>query len=280
MRKVIGLLRLTRVVNSSMMGFATIIGAIIALKRTLPTLTEASLGFITAFTLTGASMIVNDYYDRLVDAVNEPNRPIPSGTVSTREALVYAATLVVIGLSAAFITSLPCLLAATLSLTMSTAYNTKGKALGLIGNLMVSFCVAIPFIYGGLTVRSTVEPLLLLFSSMAFLSNTGREVTKGIVDVEGDRIRSLRTVALVSGPRKAAALATSLYVSAVSLSLIPLIFNMVKLTYLILVAVSDIGFLALSALLLKDFSKENARMVKRAVLVCMMMGLTAFLVGV
>jgi hypothetical protein len=52
------------------------------------------------------------------------------------------------------------------------------------------------------------------------------------------------------------------------------------LTYLILVSVSDIGFLALSALLLKDFSKENARMVKRAVLVCMMMGLIAFLVGV
>lgn len=280
MKKIIGLLRLTRIVNSSMMGFATIIGAIIALKGTLPLPIEVSLGFITAFTLTGASMVVNDYYDRLVDAVNEPDRPIPSGTISTRDALLYAATLVVIGLSVAFITSLPCLLVATLSLTMSTAYNTKGKALGLIGNLMVSFCVAIPFIYGGLTVRSTVEPLLLLFSSMAFLSNTGREVTKGIVDVEGDRIRSLRTVALVHGPKKAAMLAMAFYVSAVLLSPIPLILKIVTLNYLILVVVSDIGFLVSSTLLLKDFSKENARTIKRAILFCMMMGLAAFVAGV
>ena len=250
MRKIIGLLRLIRVVNSSMMGFATIIGAIIALKGTLPSSMEISLGFITAFTLTGASMVVNDYYDRLVDAVNEPDRPIPSGTISTKEALLYAAALVAIGLSAAFVTSLLCLLAATISLTMSTAYNTKGKALGFIGNLMVSFCVAIPFIYGGIIVRSTVEPLLLLFSLMALLSNTGREVTKGIVDVEGDRIRRLRTVALVHGPKKAAMLAMAFYVSAVLLSPIPLILNLVTLNYLILVVVSDIGFLISSILLL------------------------------
>lgn len=280
MRKMIGLLRLTRVVNSSMMGFATIIGAVIALKGTFPSLMEISLGFITAFTLTGASMVVNDYYDRLVDAVNEPSRPIPSGTVSTKEALVYAAALVVIGLSTAFIVSLPCLLVATISLTMSTVYNTKGKVLGFVGNLMVSFCVAIPFIYGGAMVRSAVEPLLLLFSFMAFFSNTGREVTKGIVDVEGDRVRSLRTVALLYSPKKAAVLATALYVLAVLLSPIPLILGIVTLNYPIVVVISDIGFLVSSALLLKDSSRENARMIKRAVLFCMVMGLTAFVVGV
>lgn len=29
--------------------------------------------------LTGYTQTINDYYDREIDAINEPNRPIPSG---------------------------------------------------------------------------------------------------------------------------------------------------------------------------------------------------------
>ena len=38
----------------------------------------------------GASQIINDYCDREVDAINEPDRPIPSGRVSERRAFQFA----------------------------------------------------------------------------------------------------------------------------------------------------------------------------------------------
>ena len=34
--------------------------------------------------LTGYTQTINDYYDREIDAINEPNRPIPSGAARCR----------------------------------------------------------------------------------------------------------------------------------------------------------------------------------------------------
>ena len=41
-------------------------------------------------------------------------------------------------------------------------YNTKGKKTGLLGNLVVSFNVALPFFYGGVAVNN-LRPLLFVF---------------------------------------------------------------------------------------------------------------------
>jgi len=278
--KAIGFIKVTRIINSLMMGFAVLIGETIALRGSPPHFMSTLLGFITAFTLTGASMAVNDYYDRAVDAVNEPNRPIPSGIISPKETLVYAAALVIIGMLSAFFTNYACLITAAISLAVSMFYNTKGKASGLAGNFMVSFSVAIPFVYGGLVVKQIVNLSLLLFSSMAFLSNTGREVTKDIVDVEGDKIRNLKTIALVYGPKKAAIVAAFFYISAVFFSVIPIFLNLVTSSYTLPVVASDFGFIFCSMLLLKNFSRDNARFIKNTVLICMIAGLAAFIIGI
>ena len=47
---------------------------------------------------------------------------------------------------------------------------------------------------------------------MAFLSNTGREITKGIVDVKGDSAEKVKTLAVRYGEKKAAIVATVFYV--------------------------------------------------------------------
>jgi len=60
-----------------------------------------SWAFIAGLLLTGplvcgASQIVNDWFDREVDAINEPNRPIPSGRVPGSQALWFAVIWTVI----------------------------------------------------------------------------------------------------------------------------------------------------------------------------------------
>ncbi len=278
-----GFFRLIRPLNGLMMGFAVIVGASLFIVE-LPSygkVLKLLLGYITAFSLTGASMAINDYYDREIDRVNEPSRPIPSGLIKPRESLFFAAFLTAAGLIAAAFTSLPCLIIATTSWLVSATYATRGKRTGLPGNFLVSACVAIPFIYGGFLAGQGLNPKILLFSALAFLSNTGREVIKGIADVEGDKAKGIRTIAVSHGRTAAAYAGSSFYLSAVLLSILPMLFSppLVSAWFIPPVALADAGFILSSAKILRDPSKENARKVKNMSLLWMALGLIAFFAG-
>ena len=280
-----GYLRLMRPVNCAMMGVAVIVGAALARPNSLGfSWSTLVYGFVTGFTLTAASMAINDYYDREIDAVNEPNRPIPSGTVRPKGALVFVAILTAVGFVASYLTGASvrslCLLTALAAWLVSVVYTSVGKRSGLPGNFLVGICVAIPFIYGSIAIANTVELDVLFFVSMVFLSVTGREITKGIVDVQGDRARGVKTLAVRFGEKNAAVASASFYFSAVLISPVPWYLGIVSFWFLPFVAVTDFGLVASSIMLLKDHSRKNARMIKRNVLLWFIIGLLAFVAGV
>jgi geranylgeranylglycerol-phosphate geranylgeranyltransferase len=264
-----------------MMGFAVLVGAVIARPSAPAGFPSSNLAyaFVTAFTLTAGSMAVNDYYDREIDAINEPNRPIPSGLVKPREALVFALILAVVGFAAAYVTGIRPLAVAVISWVLFTTYTTVGKRSGLPGNFLVSTCVAMPFVYGSVVLTGGVDMNVLIFVSMVFLSNTGREITKGIVDVEGDLKQNVKTLAVRFGTGAASIAASLFNVSATLLSPIPLLLGLVSLWYVPLVSVTDAGLVASSVGLLKNHSRESARRIKRIALLWFVVGLLAFLVG-
>jgi geranylgeranylglycerol-phosphate geranylgeranyltransferase len=281
MSKIAGYVRLMRPVNCAMMGFAVVIGAALAsLKDLNASWLNLVYGFITGFTLTAASMAINDYYDRRIDAVNEPNRAIPSGLIKPKEALAFAFILSVIGFFAALLTSLSCLLVAVIAWVIFVSYTTIGKRSGLPGNSLVSACVAIPFVYGSIVAVGDVRLNVWVFVSMVFLSNTGREITKGIVDVQGDRAEDVKTLAVRYGQKKAAIAAVFFYLSAVLLSPIPWFLNLVSFWFVPFVILTDIGLVSSSLMLARDYSRESARKVKKMVLVWFIAGLSSFVAGV
>jgi geranylgeranylglycerol-phosphate geranylgeranyltransferase len=272
--------RLIRPVNCAMMGFAVIVGAALAGKDVLTQqLQPLALGFITGFFLTAATMAINDYHDRDLDAINEPTRPIPSGNVAPRAALVLALILTTIGFGAAVSTNWECTVLAAVSWLVFVFYTTHGKRMGFIGNLLVSTCIVMPFIYGGFAVGQGVLLTTGIFVAMVFLSNTGREVTKGIVDVEGDRAKSVRTVAVQQGAQKAAAVAAILYLSAVALTPLPWVLGVVSPWYLPFAFFADMGLILASIMLLLNPSRDNAKRIKNRNLFWFFSGLMAFLVG-
>ena len=280
MRDLGGLLRLIRPVNCVMVGFAVLVGAAMGVGAEIfSSWRNLILGFGTGFALTGSAMAINDYYDREIDVINEPGRPIPSGAVAPGEALAVSLTLTAVGLLAAWLTSLSCLAVAIFSWTIMTFYSTRGKRTGLLGNLLVSTCIAVPFIYGDLTVEKTVSASTLFFALMAFLSNTGREVTKSIVDIEGDRAEGIRTVAVSKGAMTAAGAAAAFYLSAAAISFLPLSLRLVSVWYAPFVALTDVGLIHSSYSLMRDPGRENSRKVKNRVLIWMMSGLFGFLAG-
>ncbi|RLI66149.1 MAG: hypothetical protein DRO67_01575 [Candidatus Asgardarchaeum californiense] len=277
MKKIIGFLKLIRPINCLMMALAVFIGEIIVAGLNLP-LDKSFFAMMTAFFLTGAAMVLNDIVDYNVDLINEPQRPLPSGVVKIPEAKYYYILLSILGVASAFFVNILAFMIAILYWFLSALYDLKLKKTGLLGNIVVSASVAIPFIYGGLAISMAINVLLLFFFTVAFLANTGREITKGIVDIEGDKVKDYKTVAIRYGPKNAALLATLFYLTAVILSPFPYIIGIANIPYLIVVSVADILFVYLTIRLLKDPTRMTARFVKNRVLIAMLLALISFLI--
>lgn len=271
-------LEIMRPVNSVMVGISIIVGAVITGSfDILDNIWLLVYSFLTGFTLTGASMTINDYYDRSIDAINEPERPLPSGRISPQSAVFFTAFLSFIGLGSSLQISLSAFIIAVFAWILMMLYSMRGKRTGFLGNLMVSTCIALPFIYGGLlSDRITAS---LSFSLLAFLSNTGREITKGIVDIEGDRVAGIKTIAVQRGATKAAKFATLFFISAVVSSGIPIYLNFVSILYIPFVLVTDIGLIISSYQIIVDPSRMTSRVVKNRILYLMFIGLIGFAVG-
>ncbi len=74
-------IEIMRPVNSVMLGAAIIIGAFITGgTQILGDWVSLVYAFLTGFTMSGAAMAINDYYDREIDAINEPSSgwPLPT----------------------------------------------------------------------------------------------------------------------------------------------------------------------------------------------------------
>jgi 4-hydroxybenzoate polyprenyltransferase len=159
-------------------------------------------------------------------------------------------------------------------------YNTKGKKTGLLGNFLVSACVAIPFIYGSFLFSQEYNFNSIFYALIAFLSNTGREINKGIADKIGDNIGGINTVAVRYGEKTAAYSASFFFISAILLSVIPPAYKLVTFFYIPFVILTDLGFIISSIMLIHDQSKENAKKIKKIVLISMIFGLLAFIAGI
>src|SRR6056297_3992562 len=87
-----GLLELTRPINVIAASVLTFIGSFIA-----GGVSEEPMAVVAAIGATGlavgAGNAINDYFDREIDRINQPERAIPRGAVSPRGALAFSVVL-------------------------------------------------------------------------------------------------------------------------------------------------------------------------------------------
>jgi len=273
-----GLLTLIRPLNSTMVGFAVIVGMVVSGFSKMSCLSVV-LGFLTGFFISSYSMIMNDRYDIEVDRVNNPNRPLVKGSVSIKEAEVAAAALLTMGLATSILLGWLTFLIAALFASIAWLYNYRVKRYGLLGNMLVSASVAIPYIYGAVAIGAADEPLICFLALTSFLAGLGREVVKTICDIKGDEVRDVKSVARVWGAESAAKLSALFFILAILTSLLPIMLGIVGLVYGALVSAPICIFVGLTVKILKDSSAESAYFVKRVALFGMLLGLIAFMVG-
>ncbi|MCS7097216.1 MAG: UbiA family prenyltransferase [Candidatus Methanomethylicia archaeon] len=277
MSTILAIFKIIRPVNSVMMGLSVCFSEILAYKS-YPNHQLLVYGFLTGFSLTGYSMVINDIYDYEVDLINAPKRPLPSGLISIKEAWFYGFLLLILGLVSAYSINTFCFIIAIISSIISTLYNMYFKKHGIIGNLMVSFCVSMPFIFGSYAVNGE-NKLLIVFSLVAFLVNTGREIIKGIADVEGDKEKGIKSVAVTRGIKIAAYLAICFFVLAITIVILPIIYGLTSLLYIPFIIPSVAGLIFESYQLIKDCDPKKSVKIKNRILLYMFLALIAMFLG-
>jgi len=239
---------------------------------------------VTVFLVCGAGNVVNDYYDRNIDAVNAPERPIPSGRLSPQGALAYAILIFLAGVGLAATINPLALAIAALAAGLLFAYAHSGKRMGIWGNLIVSLLVGLTLVYGGVAVAAQDMAALRrvgLLGICALLANLGRELVKDIEDLEGDLTEDARSVPAVYGPERARTLATAALGAAIVLGFIPWYLGfLTSAYYLAAILIADALFAAATVQLYQGpLTSDGAGRSQRVIKLGMFCALIAFLVG-
>ncbi len=281
--RVVSLLSLMRPPNSILVGFAVIVGIAVTSHNYHEIFTFRSLlGFLTGFFVSSFSMVSNDLYDVEVDRINQPNRPIPSGVVKVNQAKIFSIVLLILGLGASAGLGLITLGIAALFAVIGWSYNFRGKQIGLIGNSLVALSLAIPYIFGSVSLGNYYINLGYILALTSFLAGMGREVLKGVADVEGDKVRNVKTVAVSHGANMAKQLAATFFILAVLTSSFPIIFGLLGRALFIysgLILLPDAVFLYLAVKVLTLTSDEDSLRLKSLALGGMMLGLIVYLIS-
>jgi len=267
-----GFLKLMRPVNAVMASVGTIIGGIISFGS-FRALYDVNIYFamLTVFLVLMAGNIMNDYFDIEVDKINHPDRPLASGKIKKDDALVFAVVFFIMGyLISLFTFKIVLSLIVMFAIALLVSYEWKAKKAGLIGNIIISFLVALIFIYGSLSVKFSF--LVLIFAFMAFLANLSREIIKDVEDMEGDIDR--RTLPMKIGKKLSTVFASVFLLIAITISPIPYLYFHWNIYYLIAVLLADILFLVSII-----FSFNNPKRGQEFIKFGMLVGLVAFLIG-
>jgi chlorophyll synthase len=159
--------------------------------------------------VTGTSQAANDWFDRHVDAINEPDRPIPSGRVPGRWGLYVA--LIWTGVSLLVATALGPFgfAAAVLGLLLAWAYSAPPLRLkqdGWLGNAACAACYeGLPWITG-VAVMSAGAPSLqtIIVAVLYSLGAHGIMTLNDFKSVEGDKQMNIRSLPVQLGVKRAA----------------------------------------------------------------------------
>jgi len=165
--------------------------------------------------LTGYTQTINDWYDREIDAINEPDRPIPSGAISENEVIAQIWALLLGGLGLAYGLDVwaghdfPSVLALSVGGSfVSYIYSApplKLKQSGWIGNYALgSSYISLPWWCGQCffnvdSFNLQVAVLTLLYS----LAGLGIAIVNDFKSIEGDREMGLMSLPVQFGVDKA-----------------------------------------------------------------------------
>ena len=159
--------------------------------------------------LCATSQAVNDWFDRHVDAINEPNRPIPSGRMPGRWGLYVAILWTGLSLLGAASLGSWVFWAASIGLLLAWAYSAppiRLKLNGWWGNAACAVCYeGFAWVTGAAVMAggSTPQPKTLALAALYSLGAHGIMTLNDFKSIEGDRSLGVASLPAQMGPELA-----------------------------------------------------------------------------
>ncbi|KAJ7518132.1 hypothetical protein O6H91_21G056600 [Diphasiastrum complanatum] len=159
--------------------------------------------------LTGYTQTINDWYDREIDAINEPYRPIPSGAISESEVFTQIWVLLISGLALAYGLdvwaghSFPVIFSIALGgAFLSYIYSApplKLKQSGWIGNYALgSSYISLPW-WTGQALFGSLSPDVMILTLLYSTAGLGIAIVNDFKSIEGDRAMGLQSLPVAFG---------------------------------------------------------------------------------
>ena len=231
MNKIKAFIQISRPTNVFIAFLSVVIAAAVA--GSLQPFLRVIMASCSAALITIGANVINDYFDIDIDAINKPNRALPSGRLTNKAALSYFILVYIIAwIIAISLGQLMFCIALFIGILLFF-YSYKLKRTVLWGNFVVSFSTAMAFVYGGLAVdrlEGTLFP-----AAFAFLYHFGREIIKDLQDIEGDSTKGVVTFAIKFGLMRSLQLTTVIFIILVGVTILPYILDIYGNLYLLVI---------------------------------------------
>ncbi len=239
---------------------------------------SALLASLAATLVTAGGNIINDIYDIEIDKINRPDRILPQGKITVKEAwnayflLNFAAVIF-----AAFVNYYAFIIV-LLSCGVVYLYSARLKKIPLVGNLTVAFMTGLAFIYGAVSVGDWEDGIIPAI--FAFVINLIREVVKDIEDIKGDSAAGVITYPQKYGIKKSVYLTVALSVFLIIITTVPFILHLYKIEYFIIVMLSvDVILVSFIKSMLQEDVLPELKSGSLKLKIAMVFGLLAIYMG-
>lgn len=111
---------------------------------------KVALAAVVTLLVTASSNAFNDYLDVEIDRINQPQRVLPSGQLTLRNALWFSIVTALLSIVVAAFINLPSFVIAILANGLLYIYSWKLKSTVLVGNLIVAMMSALSVVMGAL----------------------------------------------------------------------------------------------------------------------------------
>ena len=279
-------IEITRLINC-LMGALTVIIGLLNTRSNVPfdKLTiNIILGVFTYIFLAASGNIINDVYDIEIDKINRPERPIPRGSISLKQAkelfFLYLIIGIIFSLVNTLILSLPLI---NLALAfffgfMAWVYAKWGKKSGFFGNIIVGVSFSIGLVYGAYLNTPIIPPYIFYFFITAFSLLVAREIIKGCEDIEGDKNHGVKTLAIKIGIKSSRNISVIFVLLAVMFFILPIftaILNFLFFIVFMVIGLIEVGYIVV-LMFTSDLRKEDLKKNSLLLKIAMFLGLIAF----
>lgn len=144
-----------------------------------------------------------DYFDRRLDAVAKPHRPIPSGRMPARDGLAGLVICTASGAAWGLLLNWRTLLLVAAALAAGLGYSLALKARGLSGNLVRGSLTAFALLFGAMATAGRPTAYVFLVAAVFLLHDMSSNLVGTLRDVGGDREAGYETFPVRRGARPA-----------------------------------------------------------------------------